>query len=431
MFGGFGVRVIYDISPIGADPSRRAGLARVAENMAERLYERFGNDVRFSATGSLWATLQAEEVLARRTGWRSALNDVGLLPRAVHVAQQTCVEWAKCTSGPARYSAQAGNFALTQVSRLFNVLRRPVDPKALEWADIFHSSYARIPQQVRQQLRGQHLLTVHDLTPLVLGDEYFSSDQIGITRRIIDSVQPDDWVVTVSESTKNDLCERRRIDPERVFVVPNAASDELFYPVTDGNRIRAVRKKYGIPEGRYVLSLHSMAPHKNVPRLIKAFQQFVRQEKPPDTYLVLAGGLGRPLEEISEELSLQPADLDRVHFTGFVKDGDLAPLYSGAEAFVFPSLYEGFGLPVLEAMQCGCPVIASDAASIPEVMDGAGIQVDPRDVTDLARALCDFLGSRATRRAEAEKGSRQAQRFGWDKRTGQMLSVYDKILEER
>jgi glycosyltransferase involved in cell wall biosynthesis len=327
-----------------------------------------------------------------------------------------------------RSVARAGDIALTQVSRLCNVLRRPVDPDALAWADVFHSSYARIPKQVRRQLPGQHVLTVHDLTPLVLGEEYFSSDQIGITRRIIDSVQPDDWVVAVSESTKNDLCERRPIDPERVFVVPNAASDDLFYPVTDDKRIWTVRQKYGIPEGRYLLSLHSMAPHKNIHRLIEAFRLFIRQGKPSDTYLVLAGGLGRPRKEIFEELSLETADLDRVHFTGFVKDDDLAPLYSGAEAFVFPSLYEGFGLPVLEAMQCGCPVIASDAASIPEVMGGAGIQVDPRDVTDLADAICDLLASSETRRIGTQQGHRQAQRFGWNSRTEQTLNVYNKIL---
>ncbi len=425
------MRVVYDISPIGADPSRRAGLARVAESMAEQLHRRLGENVRFSATGSLWATLQAEEVLTRRNGWGSALNDVGPLPRWVCEAQRTSAEWTKTTDGVAQSAAWAGNFALTQVSRLFNVLRRPVAPNALAWADIFHSSYARIPQQARRQLPGQHLLTVHDLTPLVLGEEYFSSEQIGITRRIIDSVEPDDWVVTVSESTKNDLCERRPIAPERVFVVPNAASDDLFYPVTDDKRIRTVRQKYEIPKGRYLLSLHSMAPHKNIPRLIEAFRQFIRQEKPSDTYLVLAGGLGRPRKEIFEELSLETAGLDRVHFTGFVEDDDLAPLYSGAEAFIFPSLYEGFGLPVLEAMQCGCPIIASDVASIPEVMGEAGIQVDPRNVNDLARAISQLLASQETRRVESEKGPREAQQFSWDERVDRLIEIYSQITKEK
>jgi glycosyltransferase involved in cell wall biosynthesis len=421
------VKVIYDISPIGADPSRRAGLARVAESMAEELHSRLGKNVRFSATGSLWATLQAETVLTRRNGWGSALNDVGPLPRWVDEAQRTSAEWAKATDGVARSAARAGSLALMQVSRLCNVLRRPVDPDALAWADVFHSSYARIPKQVRRQLPGQHVLTVHDLTPLVLGEEYFSSDQIGITRRIIDSVKADDWVVAVSESTKNDLCERRPIDPERVFVVPNAASDDLFYPVTDDERIRMVRQKYGIPKGRYLLSLHSMSPHKNVSGLIEAFRRLVRQEEPSDLCLVLAGGLGRPLEEIWEDLSLQPADLDRVHFTGFVKDEDLAALYSGSEVFVFPSLYEGFGLPVLEAMKCGCPVIASEVSSIPEITEEAATLVDPNDERELAHAILDLINSKRELSILSRKGVKRASSFDWGKVAERKKDAYKKI----
>ncbi len=422
------MRLIYDISPIGADPARRAGLARVADSMAERLHQRLGDDVRFSATGSLWATLQAETVLSRRTVWHSALNGVGPLARRAHEAQRSFARWTTDAEGLANMAARAGNFAFTQVSRAVNLLRRPVAPEALEWADLFHSSYARIPRQVRRQLPGRHILTVHDLTPLVLGEKYFSSEQIAITRRIIDSVQPDDWVIAVSESTKEDLCERRPIDPERVFVVPNAASEKLFYPVTDASRIQEVREKYGIPEGRYLLSLHSMAPHKNVSRLIKAFQQFVQQQKASDTYLVLAGGLGRPLEDICEDLPLTASDLDYVHFTGFVEDKDLAPLYSGAEAFVFPSLYEGFGLPVLEAMQCGCPVIASNAASIPEVMGEVGIPIDPTDESELVEAICELLDSKELRLKQARKGVRQAERFSWEKRANFVTEIYETIM---
>lgn len=421
------MRVIYDISPIGADPSRRAGLARVAESMAEHLHERLGDDVRFSATGSLWATLQAEEVLARRTGWRSALNEVGPLPRRVHKAQQTCAEWAKGTSGPARYTAQAGNFALTQVSRLFNVLRRPVAPNALASADLFHSSYARIPRQVRRQMPERHFLTVHDLTPLVLGEEYFSSDQIGITRRIIDSVQADDWVVAVSESTKNDLCERRPIDPERVFVVPNAASPDLFYPVDDDEEIQRVRRKYDLPDQSYLLTLHSMAPHKNIPRLIGSFNRIVRQQEVSDLSLVLAGGLGRSLGDVLEDLEVEKEDLENVHFTGFVADEDLAALYSGAEAFVFPSLYEGFGLPVLEAMQCGCPVIASNSSSIPEIAGDAAVLVDPYDGDSMTEAITRVFHSPSLRDQMSERGIKQAEKYSWSKRAKNMVDIYDKI----
>ena len=421
------MKVIYDISPIGSDPSRRAGLARVAESTAARLYDRLGENVRFSATGSLWATFQAEKVLARRNGWQSALNEVGRPARWVHEAERACAHSSSTSDGLLKYGARAGKLLLAQVSRGLNVFRRPVNANALEQADLFHSSYARIPRQVRRALPGKHILTVHDLTPLVLGEDYFSSDQIGITRRIIDSVQADDWVITVSQSTKNDLCERRPIDPERVFVVPNAASEDFFYPVSDKRRIQEVRAKYGIPEGKYLLSLHSMAPHKNVARLVRSFRQLVRDEKLSDVYLVLAGGLGRPLKEICDDLTLTKDDLQRVHFTGFIEDKDLASVYSGAAAFLFPSLYEGFGLPVLEAMQCGCPVIASSAASIPEIASGAAILVDPYDEKQLAAAILDVFELPNKRAEMAKQGTKEARKFSWSKRTIKILDIYNRL----
>lgn len=421
------MKVIYDISPIGSDPSRRAGLARVAESTAARLYDRLGENVQFSATGSLRATFQAEKVLARRNGWRSALNEVGRPARWVHKAERACAHSSSTSDGLLKYGARAGKLLLAQVSRVFNVLRRPVDANALEQADLFHSSYARIPPQVRKALPGKHILTVHDLTPLVLGEDYFSSDQIGITRRIIDSVQADDWVITVSQSTKNDLCERRPIDPKRVFVVPNAASDELFYPVSDNRRIQEVRAKYGIPEGKYLLSLHSMAPHKNVARLVRSFRQLVRDENLSDVYLVLAGGLGRPLKEICDDLKLTKNDLQRVHFTGFIEDKDLASVYSGAGAFVFPSLYEGFGLPVLEAMQCGCPVVVSDAASIPEIVGSAGITVNPHDGNELKHAMKKLLSTPVLQETFSLQGQEQAHRSSWEARTNRLLDIYKDI----
>jgi glycosyltransferase involved in cell wall biosynthesis len=423
------MNVIYDISPIGSDPSRRAGLARVAESMAEGLVDELGDRVSFSATGSIWATLQAEVVLDRRTDWRSALPHVPGWVRRIHRANRRLSEAAGNRSGAARIGSRLGTLALTQVLRAINVLRTPVAPDQLERADVYHSSYARIPAQVRRALPGRHLLTVHDLTPLVLDRQYVPAGQRAITRRIIDSVQAGDWVVTVSESTREDLCERRPISRERVFVAPNAASPDLFYPVEDEARIQRVREKYDVPDRNYLLSLHSMAPHKNIPRLVGSFRRLVQQQNASDLILVLAGGLGRSMDEVLADLSLDEEDLANVHFTGFVDDDDLAPLYSGAEAFVFPSLYEGFGLPALEAMQCGCPVIASNTSSIPEIADGAAELVDPYDETALAEAMWRLHTSPQQRADLAERGRRRAATYSWSKRVQTLLDVYDRIAQ--
>ncbi len=422
------MNVIYDISPIGSDPDRRAGLARVAESMAERLVDVLGAEhISFAATGSIWATLQAEIVLQRRASWRSALPHVPWWIRRVHETNQTLSTVAGEKEGSVRMGGQLGTLLLTQVLRAANVLRQPVDDDALQRADIYHSSYARIPRQVRRALPGRHILTVHDLTPLVLDSKYVPSGQVGVTRRIIDSVQADDWVITVSESTRDDLCERRPISPERVFVAPNAASPDLFYPVDDEEEIRRARRKYDLPDQNYLLTLHSMAPHKNIPRLIASFNRMVRQQGISDLSLVLAGGLGRSLDDVLEDLEVEKEDLENVHFTGFVADEDLAALYSGAEAFVFPSLYEGFGLPVLEAMQCGCPVIASNTSSIPEIAGEAAVLVDPYDEESMAEAIIRVSHSPSLRDKMSKQGIERAENYSWERRRNRLINIYERL----
>jgi glycosyltransferase involved in cell wall biosynthesis len=392
--------------------------------MAQGLQGELGADVSFSASGSVWAALQAETVIERRESWNSALGRVGPLARGVHQAQIQASTRKDGNEGMAARGYQVADLLLTQVSRAFNLLRKPVDRPSLDDADVYHSSYARIPHQVRKHFAGQHVLTVHDLTPLVLDDSLSGSGQIAITRRIVDSVQSNDWVIAVSESTRNDLCERRPIDPERVFVIPNAASEELFHSVSDTERIHSVRKKYNVPEGRYFLSLHSMAPHKNVSHLVRCFHRFIRQEKKTDLALVLAGGLGRSANEIRQALSLGKENLEHVHFTGYVEDQDLASLYSGAEAFAFPSLYEGFGLPALEAMQCGCPVITSNTSSLPEIVGDAGLLVDPRNPEELCQAMSKIEQSSSLASDLAEAGQEKARRFSWKRTVRETIDMY-------
>lgn len=419
------MKVIYDISTVGSRPEARTGVARVAWTTATLLRERLGDHLSLAATGSISAALQAEALLRQHPEFKSAAQPVGPVARQVHSLQEKMAQQQR--DGRAKPALNVAQTLLTQVSRLLNVSRAPIDHPILRQADLYHSPYARISAQVRRALPGRHILTVNDLIPLVLDPALFPAGSIAVTQRIIESIQPEDWIITISDSTRNDLCTHRPVNPERVITVHLAASRELFYPVTDEERIQAVRRKYGIPPGAYLLTLNSLAPHKNLAHLIRSFQQLIAQEKIMDLNLVACGGQGKPVGEILKELGLREADLRQVHFTGFAADEDLAALYSGARAFVFPSLYEGFGLPVLEAMQCGCPVICTNTSSLPEIVGEAGILVAPDDKDALSAAISKLYRDQALTKQLAILGQQRSGAFSWEKTITDTLEIYRQV----
>lgn len=421
------MKIIYDISPVGNRPEARTGVARAAWTTAVLLREKLGNELSLAACGSIWSALQAEDLLHCHPEIPSAVQPVSPIARQVHYYQEKLRDWrgkGACSFGPV---LEVGEQLLTNVSRFLNLTRKPIKSTYLKQADLFHSPYARIPAQVRQSLPGQHVLTINDLIPLVLDPALFPPGNIAITRRIIDSVQPEDWIITISDATRNDLCNYRPVDPARVITVHLAASKELFYRIEQAEVIQAIRQKYGIPPGPYLLTLHSLAPHKNLAHLIRCFQKVIQQEKIQDLTLVVCGGQGRPVDDILPTLGLNRTDLHQVHFTGFVADEDLAALYSGAKAFVFPSLYEGFGLPVLEAMQCGCPVIASNSSSLPEIVGEAGLLTPPDDEDALCQAILKLHKSDFLQRELARQGQERAKTFSWNKTITETITIYEMV----
>lgn len=421
------MQVIYDISPVGSNPNQRTGLARVAWATARLLQQKLGSNVSFSACGSIWATIQAEELLCNHTDFASATYPISSLSKRLHQSITHISESEKKAQPLQKAVLRATNLALNSLSRSLNVTRKPIERAHLAKADIFHSSYARIPRQVRRTLPKRHILTVHDLTPLILPEHFFVPGQLGITRRIISSIKPDDWVIAVSESTRNDLCDRCPIDPDRVVVIPNAASREFFYPEQDTQTICRIRQKYKIPDGQYLLSLHSLAPHKNLEHLIRCFKLLLAQEKIHDLMLVISGGQKHSIEQVIKALKLTDKDLETIHFVGFVPDEDLAALYSGAISFVFPSLYEGFGLPVLEAMQCGCPVIASNTSSLPEVVGEAGFLITVNDEDMLCESILKLYHSYDLCSKLSTLSINRAGLFSWGKTVEATLDLYKKI----
>lgn len=414
------MKVIFDISSVGDNPKTRTGVARTAWTLADLLHRKLGDNLSFSATGSIEASLQTERLLNSYQNLRSAINPVSPIARNVNqlnkqVNNNSLIEKTK-------------QLTLPNISRLLNITRQPIAPKILAEADIFHSSYPRIPKQVRKALPDRHIQTVYDLTPLILDEKYFLPGQRGINQRMIDTIQPDDWVTTISDATRNDLLNRRKLNPDRVITIYLAAAPELFYPVTDKLTIQTVKHKYQLPKGDYFLTLHSLTPHKNMGHLIDCFKQVIAQEKNKDLHLVVCGGNQDAVVSMIDANQLTDVDLEFIHFTGFIDDSDLAAIYSDALGFIFPSLYEGFGLPVLEAMQCGCPVISSNTSSLPEVVGEAGFLVSPTDKDALCEYMLKLYRSHDLRTNYSQLSIARSAVFTWQKTVDETVEIYQRMM---
>jgi glycosyltransferase involved in cell wall biosynthesis len=237
-------------------------------------------------------------------------------------------------------------------------------------------------------------------------------------------------VLADSEATRRDLLQYYHIDGDKIAVV-YPGRDESLVPVADPVRLAAIRARYGIP-GPYLLYVGTLHPRKNLGRLIAAFAANFHSPAASlrslfsDLHLVLAGQKGWLYDDIFAQVRRLRLE-DRVLLTGYVPDEDLPALLSGALAFVFPSLYEGFGLPVLEAMACGTPVICSRVSSLPEVAGDAALLVDPHDIDDLAQALAQMVAGDELRRELVARGSRQVARFSWQRCAGQVLDILETV----
>ena len=226
-------------------------------------------------------------------------------------------------------------------------------------------------------------------------------------------------VIAVSKFTEERILEATGVSKERVTVIPNGI-DGRFSPRPE-EEIAAVRHALGLPSTHYLLSLCTLEPRKNLQRMIDAWR-IVHKKLPDDVWLVLAGAWGASTIFRIREL---PALPPRVFITGYVRESDLAPLYSGALAFVYPSLYEGFGLPPLEAMACGTPVLCSNAGALAEVVGDACFTVDPLDVEDIAYNIGRLVSDGAVRSRLRRKGLERPKRFSWElaaERTWRVLS---------
>lgn len=267
------------------------------------------------------------------------------------------------------------------------------------------------------------LLTVHDLTFKRDPDSAFPRLRRYLERVVPRSVQRATHVLADSAATQSDLVELFGAPPGKISVIPGGV-DSRFAPVTDTERLAAVRDKYAIGQAPFILGIGTLQPRKNFKRLIQAFNSGKAQGA--KRRLVIAGGKGWLYDDILAEVKRLGLEGD-VLFIGFVDDEDLPALYSAASVLAYPSLYEGFGLPVLEAMACGTPVVTSNVSSLPEVAGEAALMVPPTDVAALSEALLRVLTDGALRAHMVERGLAQARRFTWENSARQLLAAYERV----
>jgi glycosyltransferase involved in cell wall biosynthesis len=330
--------------------------------------------------------------------------------------------FADVKGSPAASSARLVDTLLPErwLTAAWHRLRLPLPVESfVGHCDLFHSTDFVLPPT--RSARG--LVTVHDLTFLRYPECAHPALRAYLSAAVPRSLARAAHVLADSQATRNDLMELLGVAGERISVLYGGVSPH-YRPDGDVQADLAVRRRQGL-DRPYILSVGTLEPRKNYARLLQAFAR-LRQELALPHLLGIAGGRGWLYDEIFAQVErLELADA--VRFLGFVADGDLPALYRGADVFVFPSLYEGFGFPPLEAMACGCPVVCSSASSLPEVVGDAALLINPLDQDSLADGLRLALSDRELRKHLVTAGQRQAARFDWTRAARQLLDVYGTL----
>jgi len=278
------------------------------------------------------------------------------------------------------------------------------------------------------------LIIIHDLTTF-LPETKKTHKKIVILKEKITlklAIRHAKKIIAISENTKQDLIKFFKTPVDKIIVVPLAARD-IFCPIFNQEKIKIIRKKYNLP-AEFILFVGTLEPRKNIVRLIEAYHKLIFNfsakggSAPGGQFsifnlkLVIVGKKGWYWQEIFEKVKKLNME-DKVVFTGYLPDQDLPYLYNAALCFVYPSLYEGFGLPIIEAMACGCPVITSNISSLPEVAGEAAILVDPYNSQEIADALKKIIRDLGLREKLKRAGLVQAQKFSWQKTAQEILQV--------
>jgi glycosyltransferase involved in cell wall biosynthesis len=272
------------------------------------------------------------------------------------------------------------------------------------------------------------VVSIHDLSFEHLPHTFNRRSRTQLRLTVRHSARRAARILSLSEHTRRDIIETYRIAPDRISAIPLSAPSH-FARVQDNRELQRVRHNYGI-DGDYILSVGSIQPRKNLARLVQAYAS-LRDSNSADKLpkLVLVGKCAWLYDETLRALD-QTGVKEAVVLTGYVPETDLPALYSGALCFVYPSYFEGFGLPPLEAMKCGAPVLVGNRTSLPEVVGDAALAVDPFDVDAIANALRRLIGDSALRNELSLKGQERARTFDWRETARKTLRVYEEVARE-
>ncbi len=269
------------------------------------------------------------------------------------------------------------------------------------------------------------IVTIHDLGFMRYPERYRTAKRRYLQTMTNFSAHRAAHIITDAESGRQEIIELLGVKPEKVTAIPLGV-DARFQPL-EPVQIEQFRREKNLP-ARFVLYMGTLEPRKNIPLLLKGFAR-LKKEQPQaveGVELILGGAKGWMYEEIFR--LVRELDLEAItHFPGYVNEEELPLWYNSAECFVYPSVYEGFGLPPLEAMACGCPVITSNTSSLPEVVGAAGLTVGPQDEIGLSAALAQLLTSSTERSIRRELGIVQARKFSWEETARRTLEIYQEI----
>ncbi len=420
-------KVILDIGFLGHahdDPSARRGAQRVARQLFDGLRAAKACDLSYVATTHLagaYDFLNAQQA-APATTLHLPPAQLGRSRLARKLARQVQRN-IQNRSLPARL----GRRALAELAWFCVRGETRLSPRWLDQADIYHSPHTPFPAAVLQSPRLRKFLTCHDFIPLN-HPEHFSPKAGQLMSAVLACLTPPHFAFCVSETTRNEVLNLSRLPPERVFVTPLAADPDLFHPVTRPELLLAARKQYQLGDAPYFLALSAHDPHKNFPHLIHCFGALVAAGELAGINLVIVGPNPGRNPAAQAAMARFPGLQSRIIIPGFVPDIDLAALYSGATAFLFPSLAEGFGIPPLEAMQCGVPVIASNTTSMPEVVGDAGLLLSPTDQDAWCQAMLSVVQSTGLRAELAGRSVARAKLFTWRRFIEATLHGYRQSL---
>lgn len=308
------------------------------------------------------------------------------------------------------------------LARLWHRARLPFPVEVFTGnVDLYHATDFVLPPTLPST---KTLLTVHDLSFIRVPEAASPALKAYLENVVPRSTKQADHILADSQATKDDLIEFYQIADDKITVLLSGV-DQRFHRVTNKQDLERVNDKYELTDKRYIFSVGTVQPRKNYSRVIQSLYRLRQQGV--DVHYAIAGGKGWLEDEMYQ--TIKDSNLQNyVHLLGFVDDEDLPALYSSAECLVITSLYEGFGLPILEAMACGTPVITSNLSSLPEVAGDAAILVDPLNLEAISDNLHDLLTNPSTSAQFIDLGFQQVKYFTWAKSAEHLKSVYDMLL---